>query len=444
MKSGSRNCAKPFRIAFYGNFGAGNLGNECSLQTAIEHVLKRWPDAQLHCLCTEPRDVEARHHVAAFRSVAQNSGWSSAARDSSGETAASRRRPRSTLVRVLMRIARVLFHRIPLELVHWARSLQIVARMDMLIVPGTGIVTDGPCGSLGWPYDLFKFSLLAAFFRVRIVFLSVGVGPIRHTLGRWFIVRSLGLARFRSYRDEDSKQYLKRVGFNVDGDPVFPDLVFGLSVHTITADPMQRRTGARIVGLGLKDYSLAADTAGTNSYRDYLEIMTQFVSWLLEHGYIVRLLIGDVQYDTRVREDLVAMLARIGVTPDDSRILAEPVFAVEDLLRQIGETEAVVSPRFHNLVLGLLWNRPVLALSDLSKVDALLNDLGLPEYRLPLDNVRPETLIERFVQMQNGAENLRRDIGEKVARYREAVDAQYELAFSGLEATKSRRVAEVA
>jgi polysaccharide pyruvyl transferase WcaK-like protein len=57
---------KPARISFYGNFGAGNLGNECTLQAII--ILRRWPDAQLLCFCTNPQDVRTRHNIAAFPS----------------------------------------------------------------------------------------------------------------------------------------------------------------------------------------------------------------------------------------------------------------------------------------------------------------------------------------------------------------------------------------
>src|SRR5882672_9284470 len=43
----STKSVKPARISFYGNFGAGNLGNECTLQAVIEQILRRWPDAKL-------------------------------------------------------------------------------------------------------------------------------------------------------------------------------------------------------------------------------------------------------------------------------------------------------------------------------------------------------------------------------------------------------------
>src|SRR5262249_31469346 len=152
----------------------------------------------------------------------------------------SRRRGR------VARICRIAFKRIPLELVHWAKSLRAVSRTDMLIVAGTGIVSDHVCGPLAWPYDIFKLSTLAALCRVKLVFLSVGVGPIRHPLSRWFLTRSLALAHHRSYRDEASKQYLEKIGFNTDRDFVYPDVVFGLSQGNLVSGV--RAGQKRVVG----------------------------------------------------------------------------------------------------------------------------------------------------------------------------------------------------
>src|SRR5262245_66214567 len=67
-RNGPRKSTKPVRISFYGNFGAGNLGNECTLQAVIEQTRMRWPDAQLLCFCTNPQDVRTRHNIAAFPS----------------------------------------------------------------------------------------------------------------------------------------------------------------------------------------------------------------------------------------------------------------------------------------------------------------------------------------------------------------------------------------
>src|SRR5262245_8790866 len=226
-----RKAMKPARIGLYGNFGAGNLGNECTLQAVIEQILQRQPNARLLCFCTSPQDVQMRHNIAAFHSEAVN------------RMAAASSGP-------LARFFRIAFRRIPLELIHWVRSLRAVSRTDMLIVAGTGIVADYMCGPLGWPYDIFKLSTLAALCRVKLVFLNVGVGPIHHPLSRWFLKRSLALAHHRSYRDKSSKQYLENIGFNTDRDSVYPDVVFGLSQSNLVSSV--RAGQRRVVGLGLK------------------------------------------------------------------------------------------------------------------------------------------------------------------------------------------------
>ena len=66
----SKKSRKIAKIGLYGNFGAGNLGNECTLQAVIEQTLRRLPDAQLLCFCTNPQDVRTRHNIAAFPSEA--------------------------------------------------------------------------------------------------------------------------------------------------------------------------------------------------------------------------------------------------------------------------------------------------------------------------------------------------------------------------------------
>jgi polysaccharide pyruvyl transferase WcaK-like protein len=103
---------------------------------------------------------------------------------------------------------------------------------------------------------------------------------------------------------------------------------------------------------------------------------------------------------------------------------------VEELLRQLRQTDAVISPRFHNLVLALMLNKPVIALSDLPKVDALLVDLGLGRFCLPLEGLKTEELIGRFVQLLDDADELRPYIRDVVEKYRNSVDEQYAAVYA--------------
>ena len=405
----SAKSGKLARISFYGHFGAGNLGNECTLQAVIEETLRRCPDASLLCFCTNPQDVRTRHNIAAFPSEAV---------DKAATKRSGTRGPWGRLARIF----RIAFRRIPAELFHWVKSLRALSRTDMLIVAGGGLVADYLCGPMGWPYDIFKLSTLASLCRVKLVFLSVGVGPIRHPLSRWFIKRSLALAHHRSYRDETSKQYLEMIGFNTDRDSVYPDVVFGLSQdHLISG---VRAADRRVVGVGLKDYG-SDERLEPKAFREYLEKMASLVAWLQEHGYGVRLLIGDIQYDTGVIEEFVNILKSRNLPIDAPLLTAEPAQTVKEVLHQVGETEVVISARYHNLVMALIQNKPVIALSDHAKLDSLVSDFGLAQYLVPLRSLSPDVLIGRFKQLESDVERLRPHIKAEVEKYRLALDALY-------------------
>ena len=402
------------RISFYGNFGAGNLGNECTLQAIIEKVLQFEPDARLLCFCTNSEDVGARHQIAALpASVSRSAGHGSGARRN----------------RLLSRILRIVLRWIPLELMQWLKSIGPMRRTDVLIIAGTGIVTD-LSGPLGWPYEIFRLCTLARIFRIKIVFLSVGAGPINHALSRWFLKRSLGLADFRSYRDVASRDYLAQMGIDTSGDFVCPDVVFGLSRGKL---PAQSTGGSerRIIGLGLKDYG--ADAASqTGSRRLYLRAMADFVSWLHAQGYAVRLLIGDMHYDEPVVREFIALLSDLGVSAQPPLLLVDPVRTVEELLNQLAATDAVISPRYHNLVMGLIQGKPVIALSDHAKLDSLVTDFGLARFRLPLADLKSEMLIARFEELRRDFDRLAPHVREGAEQYRHQVGGHYKLLFEKL------------
>jgi len=139
----------------------------------------------------------------------------------------------------------------------------------------------------------------------------------------------------------------------------------------------------------------------------------------------VRLIIGDMQYDTSVIREFVNLLKNRNILTEGPWLIAEPAQSVEELLRQLGETDAVISARYHNLVMALIQNKPVIALSDHAKLDSLATDFGLARYLVPLRELRPETLIGIFSQLENDLDRLRPHIKAELQKYRQALDALY-------------------
>ncbi len=156
--------------------------------------------------------------------------------------------------------------------------------------------------------------------------------------------------------------------------------------------------------------------------------MADFVCWLVEQNYNVRLLIGDFHHDLVVREEVIDAIK--GRVLEVGRVVAEPTLTVEELVRQLHETDLVISSRFHNLVLALLLNKPIIALSYQTKFDSLMAELGLSEYCLPLGTVDLGSLTKLFKQLQNDAETLKPQIRNTIEKFRAALDEQYTLAFA--------------
>ena len=399
------------RIAFFGHFDSTNFGNESTLQAILYHLRCYQPDAEVTCISTGPEATVATHQIEAIPiSERFIKSWF----------------PRNPLLRV----ARGVFIGIPSELYRWIKSLMRLRRTDMLIIPGTGLLTDA-YGLLGWgPYDMFKWSLMAKVCRCKLLFVSVGAGPIYSALGRFFVKLALSLANFRSYRENSTMQYLKGIGFRADNDRIYPDLVFSLPEAVIPHQDT-KKSRRSVVGLGLMGYAgkYSVSRPSNEIYRAYLENLVRVVGWLLAHENDVRLLIGDLD-DMRAKQEFRGLLGERLSVYDQGHIIDEPVFSVEGLLSQIATTDIVVATRFHNALFALLCEKPVISISFHHKCASLMGAMGLSAYCLDINDFKADQLIEKIRDVTANAAKLKLLIRDKNLEFRKALDEQYRLIFN--------------
>jgi polysaccharide pyruvyl transferase WcaK-like protein len=408
MKHGNR---QPKNIAFFGHFDSTNFGNEITLQAILYNLWRFQPDAEVLCISTGPEAATATHHVKAIPV---------------SKSFADRWHPRNPLSRLLRRVCIAL----PNEAYRWVDGLVRLRHVDVLVVPGTGLLTDAN-GLFYWgPYNLFRWSLIAKLCRCKLLLVSVGAGPIYGVLGRWLVKSILSLADFRSYRDQSSMQWLAGIGFKTDRDRIYPDLAFSLP-QAVIPQRSAGHTRRPVVGLGVMEYagkySVANPTEKT--YLAYLDNLTTFVEWLLARGYYVRLLIGDLG-DTNAKNDFRDLLRKRISASDEERIVDEPIRSADDLLLQIAATDLVVATRFHNVLLSLFCNKPVISISFHHKCESLMTSMGLSEYCLNLNSFDADQLSEKFCCLEQNCDALKSSISQKVKESREALDYQYEIIFN--------------
>jgi polysaccharide pyruvyl transferase WcaK-like protein len=408
----------PRKVAFYGLFGQQNWGNECTLQAIIHNVRRYLPDAELRCFCTDPEDTLRRYNIPSFPiSNRYSKGY-----------------PKGSAMgsHPLMGLLRKLLIGIPSELLSWGRAFKSLRGFNMLVVPGTGLLTDFTSNPFGIPYRLFKWSIIARLCGCKVYFVSVGAGPMYHPLTKWFIRVALSLAEYRSYRDSYSKEFLESIGFRAENDPLYPDLAFSLPGAMFPQCNQRQGRQKTVVGVGVKDYygKLGLPQRGGEAkYQAFIEKLGIFVAWLLKNGYTVRLLIGDTLYDNEVKRDLIEVMRKRGLVNDDWDIINESISSVENVLSELASTDIVVSARFHNILLALMLNRTAVSLSYHEKFASLMSGVGLAEYCHDIDDLDVDSLVGHIVQLERKAENLRPHIKQKVEEYRIALDDQYSRIF---------------
>jgi polysaccharide pyruvyl transferase WcaK-like protein len=216
----------------------------------------------------------------------------------------------------------------------------------------------------------------------------------------------------------------------VDKDRVYPDLAFSLPEAEIP-HPDTARKHRTVVGLGVMEYAGKYSIANPSDaiYLAYLKSLVIFVRWLLSRDYDVRLLIGDLG-DARVKQELSNLLREQLPVQGEARVIDEPINSVEDLLLQIATTDIVVATRFHNVVLALLCNKPVLSISFHHKCESLMSAMDLSDYCLDINDLKAEELIEKFCDLEKEADKVKLLISRKGRLFREELDEQYRLIFN--------------
>jgi len=318
---------------------------------------------------------------------------------------------------------------IPREVFDCIQAFRTLKGKDMLIVSGS-FLTDFSSSFLDWPYDIFRWSLIAKLCGCRLLFVSVGAGPIYQPLSRWFTRSALSLAHFRSYREISTVAYLRDLGFHRAEDRVSPDLAFDLP-PTLLSGAAAERGRRTVVGIGLMNDpgKLRAANPSPAIHRRYLQKVETFARWLLDQGYDVRLLIGDFEYDSEIARQFGASLKADLSDDDAGRVRDEPATSVEQLVSQLAATDLVVATRFHNVLVALALNKPVISISFHHKSVSLMRAMELSEYSMEMSELDVGRLIERFQALEENAATLKASIRRKTDEFRMQLDQQYRLIF---------------
>ncbi|QGZ94046.1 polysaccharide pyruvyl transferase family protein [Terricaulis silvestris] len=385
--------AMPLRIALIGGFGIGNFGNDASLEAVTAFLRAERPDAELSCICTTPSKTTF-----------------------AGPVFAAALRPKG-----VWRWLDMALLRLPSLTVNWFYSLWVLRRFDVILFPGTGVFDDFSDTPLGWPSRLLRWSLAARLRGVRLVFLSVGAGPIVNPVSRFLMKSAAKLAHHRSYRDTDSRTFMQSIGVDEAASSVLPDVAFLLPSPP---SPPRAAGGKVTIGVGVMKYS--GWRKDDKIYENYVATQARLIRWLEEQGHGVEILVGQTN-DWHAVHDIGERLGRSLV--DASR---QHMGSLHDVMLACASTDVVVASRYHVQIAALQLGRPVISLSYAPKNDALLEQAGLQGFSQDINQVDFELLTRQLEILTREHEHYAAIVAERVSAMRKRLrDALAELDLLG-------------
>jgi polysaccharide pyruvyl transferase WcaK-like protein len=259
------------------------------------------------------------------------------------------------------------------------------------------------------------------------IFLSVGAGPLKHPLSRFFVARSLSAADYVSFRDAQSQALAREVGFSGKSQ-VSPDNAYLLEHAPLSISVATQRRP--VVGLAPMPYPFCDPREFASGhqeiYNKYIAKFAIFASALAKESYSLKMFGSDAGVDASAIEDLRTVLRsrhNIATAP------YEPVDSVEGLLARMAEMDYVVTCRFHGVVLAHILNKPVLAISHHPKVNDLMDALGMAQYCVDIQALDPMELAKRFASLVKHTSEVRQSMASSLAANRLKVTSQFDRLF---------------
>ena len=394
---------KNISIGVFGHYGNDNLGDEAIITAMFQNLKLRFPNATFYGLSINPNDTSERYNINAYP-IRQHCGQivskpnkdeKKIAIEKSKNTSDNKLKSVSNIKRIIKRIPLVSFifkvgsHFLYLisellnEIMFLVQSYRNMRKLDALLITGSNQFMDHFGGPWGFPYTLFKWSLLARLARKKVFFISIGANPIEHNLSKYFIKLAIMLSCYTSFRDDASQTIIKSLGYHGETF-VYPDVAHSLDypvpIQNEAADiNKERKSVVGINPMPLYDsrYWCVHDD---EKYKIYVNKLVEFCSWLIEQDHPI-FFFATQPKDKNVINDV---LAELDVKEKNVNLdgIVKNCQTVNELMDVMASADIAVTTRFHGTLLALHSERPVLGVCYYRKTDDLIRSFWQGRYSI--------------------------------------------------------------
>jgi polysaccharide pyruvyl transferase CsaB len=311
-----------YHVAISGSYGGLNLGDEAILEGILKE-LRASLDVDVVVFSYNAKDTESRHHVRA----------------------------------------------IPIREVHKDEVIEILKKLDLLILGGGGILFDGVVETflrdVAWAQEL----------KIPVMVYAVSAGPLKSPESKQLVSQVLNKAEIITVREAESKRILHDLGITkpieVTGDPALlikPQLFTKEMLKKDGIDP-----DGNLIGFSAREPGLAAPELNIDHYH---AILANAADFMIERYNCQILFIPFEMGANRDPQMSHAIISKMLNARYASVLKSE--YNSGQTLGLMKHLTFAVGMRVHFLIFAALQGIPFVSLPYASKVKGFLEDLEMP------------------------------------------------------------------
>lgn len=303
------------------------------------------------------------------------------------------------------------------------RTLDVYKGSRAAFVKGGGFLH--AYGGLTEAYKIFFFLYhinLAISMKIPVYVMPNSFGPFDGPLVKRMIRSTLKKCHFVSARESISENMLlKQCGINsyrTNDLAVYleKDVTFDAENELLKSGILLKAN--KSVAITVRPYRFPGSTNTQELYKKYKDSIVEFIRWLMSNGF-QPVLVEHTYSDSFHEQDMVCIREINELLSPEACC---PVFSNLELtckeMKSIYSAfDYIVGTRFHSLIFSLTELVPGIAITyGGNKGQGIMNDLGLKEYSISIDELDSVCLIEKFKSLASERDNIRSSLSGFVAQ----------------------------
>lgn len=280
----------------------------------------------------------------------------------------------------------------------------IIKELDVLLIGGGGILMDLYRNN---PIVYGMYGLIAKLAKTPAIIYGAGAGPISTKLGKT-ILKALGnSAEVLLVRDTKSKALLQSIGVHkrmeVISDPAF----FVKAPERKSGNKAGLQIGVTAVPYYYKNYWPTRDD---QKYNNYINGMAQNFDNVLRENPSAQVNF----FSTHPRDIVVTEEIQNIMTYKNRTTVCKKELTHREILQFISEQDLLIGTRLHSLILSLVTETPIIAVSYHQKVQDFMDDADCSSRVIDIEKLHEQESF--FVDQYN---EMNEDWDETVAHVKE-------------------------